>query len=302
MLSLEFKKIMIFLSTDEYPSPFDIQMMYDSGADHVIYYGNVDSKKAKQLIMDSMFPRGPEGVVYTGMFIGGTNVEECLAIADVAKKTMFPPFQIATIIDPQGGYTTAAALVAKVERCLKDKFNLDISDATVAVVGGAGKVGGNAVLLLAKDGAKVRIVDILLDLAKKRKEEVNKVVGEERVEVFEEEPRSPDVMERALKGADVIITAGPPGLQLVPKSVLEKITECKVAADVNAVPPLGIEGLKSSKDCKAFLGNIHGIGALAIGPLKNQVEMELIKRALNEPSGFFELDEMHKVAKSLLGL
>jgi len=299
---LEFKKIMIFLSTDEHPSPFDIQMMYDSGADHVIYYGNVDSKKAKQLIMDSMFPRGPEGVVHTGMFIGGTNVDECLAIADVAKKTMFPPFQIATIVDPQGGYTTAAALVAKVERCLKDKFGLDISNATVAVVGGAGRVGGNASFLLAKDGAKVRIVDILLDLARKKKEKIDKAVEGAKVEVFGEEPRSPEVLERALKGADVIITTGPPGLQLVPKSILEKLPDCKVAADVNAVPPLGIEGLKSSKDCKVFLGNIHGIGALAIGPLKNQIEMTLIKRAINEPSGFFELEEMHKVAKSLLNL
>ncbi|MCD6348290.1 MAG: hypothetical protein J7L91_01515 [Candidatus Korarchaeota archaeon] len=299
---MEFKKIMIFLSTDEYPSPFDIQMMYDAGADHAICYGKVDSKKAKQLILDAMFPRGPEGVVHTGMFIGGTDVDECLAIAKVAKETMFPPFQISTIVDPQGGYTTASALVAKVEHCIKEKFGLDVSQATVAIVGGAGRVGSNAALLLAKDGAKVRIVDVLLDVARKKRDEINEAIGGERVEVFEEEPRSPEVLERALKGADIIITTGPPGLQLVPKSVLEKLSDCKVVADVNAVPPLGIEGLKSSKDCKPILGNIHGIGALAIGPLKNQVEMALIKRALNEPSGFFELEEMHKVAKDILGL
>ena len=301
MVTIGYKKIMIFLSTDKHPSPFDIQMMYDAGADHVIYYGEVMPENCKQIILDAMFPRGPEGVKYTAMFIGGNKPEPCVEIAEIAKKTMFPPFEIATVVDPQGGYTTAAALVAMVEHCLKNVCGINPVEVKYAIVGGTGRVGRSAAFLLAKDGAKVRIVSRSHERAMKRSKEINEKLGVERVEGFGP-AKAPEEILEACKDAEVVITTGPPGVQLVPKSVLEKLEKCRVVADVNAVPPTGIEGLKPSKKCKPILGNILGIGALAIGNLKNQVEMELIKSALEAPKGFFELEKAYECARKILGI
>ncbi|RLE55788.1 MAG: methylenetetrahydromethanopterin dehydrogenase [Thermoprotei archaeon] len=298
-----FKKIAIVLSTDEHPSPFDILFMYDIGVDAVLYYGNVNAlNKAKSLILDAMFPRGPEGVKHTLLFIGGRNMDLVEQMFELAKKTMFEPFVMSVIADPAGAYTTAAALVAKVEHGLKTKFNMGIEGLKVVVVGGAGRVGTVACRLLAKEGANVVIADVLKDVARKRAEEINKMVGAERVRVAEEYPEK---LAEICKDADIVLTTGPPGLQLVPKDVVKKAEKCKVLADVNAVPPLGIEGIKPSWDCKEYpeKPGTFVYGALAIGKLRNEVEKELIVRALIKGErGFYGYDEAFKIAKQLVGL
>ena len=68
-------------------------------------------------------------------------------------------------------------------------------------------------------------------------------------------------------------------------------------ADINAIPPLGVEGLKSEADGEEILPNVFGIGALAIGKLKNKVEAELIKRAAEEPRGIFDYKMAYEIAK-----
>ncbi len=305
MSEKKYKDILIFLSTDKHPSPFDIQLMYDIGFDHVIAYGEVTPENCKQLILDAMFPRDPEGILHTVMFIGGMDVDAVVKIAQIAKETMFPPFKIATVVDPQGGYTTAAALAAKVASCLKKAHNMDYRKAKYAIVGGAGRVGSNTTYLLAKDGAEVLIVDILVDLAKRKKEEINSRIGAERVSYIEKPPKTDEEFINVLKGYDVVITTGPPGVQLISKKILEALDECRVVADVNATPPTGIEGIKMGKDCKEFIGKIYSIGPLAIGTFKKEVQKTLLKKALTAPAdkrGFYELDEAYEVAKELLGI
>jgi len=304
-MSQKYPNIAIFLSTDEYPSPFDIQLLYDTGIDHVIYYGKVTQDNCKQLILDAMFPRDPEGILHTIFWIGGTDADSVIKIAEIAKKTMFKPFIISTIVDPQGGYTTAAGLVAKVAECLRKSYNIHYKEARYAIIGGAGRVGSNAAYLLAKDGANVKIIDILTDLAVKKAGEINEKIGAERVKALETYPKNDEEYIKVLSDADVIITTGPPSVQLISKSILEKLENCKVVADVNATPPTGIEGIKLGKDCKEFIGKIYSIGPLAIGTFKKEVQKSVIKAALEAPPeerGMFELDELYAIAKKIIGL
>jgi methylene-tetrahydromethanopterin dehydrogenase len=59
----------------------------------------------------------------------------------------------------------------------------------------------------------------------------------------------------------------------------EAATRMKVAADVNAVPPEGLAGVGVMDDAKPLAGTqAVGIGALAIGNVKYQVQHQLLKR------------------------
>ncbi|RLE48857.1 MAG: methylenetetrahydromethanopterin dehydrogenase [Candidatus Methanomethylicota archaeon] len=294
-----YKNVMIFLSTDKYPSPFDMLIMYDAGVDHVIYYGEVTPDKAKQLILDAMFPRGPKGVKHTKLFIGGNDVKAVEEIAKIAEKTMFPPFEMSIIVDPQGGYTTAAALLAKVKAALKKHFNQELKGVNAVVLAATGVVGRSVSLLLAREGASVSVCSRSFDKARQLADELNSLVGGQNVKPSEHYPQD---IYATCRDADVVIATGAPGVQLLPKSVLEKLTKCKVVADANAVPPTGIEGLNPNDDEVKLANNIIGIGALAAGFLKFKVEVKLIQRALEASKGVFALDSAYSVANEILGL
>jgi methylene-tetrahydromethanopterin dehydrogenase len=73
--------------------------------------------------------------------------------------------------------------------------------------------------------------------------------------------------------------------------MLSKAMQLIVAADVNAVPPLGIAGLGVQDDGKplagAGSGRALGIGALAIGNVKYQVERGLFQDMLSADKALY---------------
>src|SRR5881628_911447 len=75
---------------------------------------------------------------------------------------------------------------------------------------------------------------------------------------------------RACKGAALLLNAGPAGVMLVPKRAWANVPGLKVVADVNAVPPLGVEGVEPMDDGVTKEGVVC-FGALAIGNLKTKL-------------------------------
>jgi methylene-tetrahydromethanopterin dehydrogenase len=64
-------------------------------------------------------------------------------------------------------------------------------------------------------------------------------------------------------------------------SQLQSAPRLLIAADVNAVPPAGIEGVGVMDDGKPTgTGKTLGIGALAIGNVKYQVQRRLFEKML----------------------
>jgi methylene-tetrahydromethanopterin dehydrogenase len=100
-------------------SPFDVNMAYDAGYDAVVPYTNVALDQVAALTQDAIFSRGPKGAKRTGIFIGGRENGLAADMLDAARKAMFPPFEVSVFADPSGAFTTAAAMVAVVERCAK---------------------------------------------------------------------------------------------------------------------------------------------------------------------------------------
>ncbi|MCK4439915.1 hypothetical protein KAU85_02915, partial [Candidatus Bathyarchaeota archaeon] len=151
--------LLFYLDTDERASSFDICMAYDAGYNAVIPYDNVTPEDAEKIVQDTIFSRGPKAVKNTCFFIGGRKAEKAEKVLEVVKNTMFPPFQANVIIDPGGAYTTAAAMVAKVEDALLSHNLGDLRDKSCAVLG-TGAVGRITAVLLAKLGCEVTIASL----------------------------------------------------------------------------------------------------------------------------------------------
>ncbi len=283
----EAPNMLFFLDTDKRASPFDICMAYDAGFSVVVPYENVNAEDAKRIIQDAIFSRDPKGIKHTCFFIGGKDMEKAEEILKVARGTMFPPFEAATIIDPGGAYTTAAALIAKVEDALTRSKLGNLKDKRCAIFG-TGAIGRVAAILLARLGCDVMIISPNPDRVDGEKyvaDLLNLLRNKYGVNVEGVFASTPTKKIEVIEKADVILCASVAGVRIISKEMLSGIKLAKVIADVNAVPPLGVEGMKLEDDMKEIASGIFGIGALTIGRLKYKLEREILKEARRNGKG-----------------
>jgi methylene-tetrahydromethanopterin dehydrogenase len=261
-------------------SPFDVNMAADAGYQIVVPYSHVDASNVVQLTQDAIFSRGPKGVSRTGIFIGGRDVMLAADMLDLARQAMVPPFEVSVFADPSGAYTTSAALVALVERTLKAEHGEDLGGTQVLILGGTGAVGRVSAALFASLGADVSIASHS-DAARAQRvsDEVNQRFSIATKGIG---AGTPDALHAALAKADVVIGSAAAGVQVVANADLAHAQQMRVAADVNAVPPEGIAGVNVMDNGKPLAGAARpdavGIGALAIGNVKYQVEHRLFLR------------------------
>jgi methylene-tetrahydromethanopterin dehydrogenase len=292
--------ILHMLSPLKHVSPFDVNMALDAGFTTAVPYTAVELGDVAGLTQDAIFSRGPKGARRTGIFIGGKNAILALDMLAAARKAMFPPFQVSVFADPAGSFTTAAAMVAKVEKALKARGG-GLGGRRVAVFGATGVVGFASGVIAAAEGATtilvgydgVERVKALAALAKERF----------KVELAYADGSSEPLKEQAIKDADVILAAGRAGVQIVSARQLGKAPGLKVAADVNAVPPAGIEGLGAQDDGVALKGSgAVGIGSLAIGAVKYKVQSGLFRRMIEaEKPLFLDFRDAFALARELVG-
>ena len=126
------KHILHMLTPLKQMSPFDVNMALDAGFDAVVPYVDVHLSDITGLVQDAIFSRPPDAGVDTGIFIAGKDVSLALDMFNAAKKAMVPPFKISVFADPAGSFTTAAAMVAKVEKALEKKFQRKLKDTKVS--------------------------------------------------------------------------------------------------------------------------------------------------------------------------
>ena len=140
-------------------SPFDANMAFDAGWDSIIPYTNVTMEEIQALVQDTIFSRSPSTVSKrTAIFIGGRDTHIAMDMLEETKKHMVPPFEVPVFADPSGAFTTAAGMVAKTEKALKDKFNLDFENLKIAILGGTGPVGVASAVISSKAGNDVILI------------------------------------------------------------------------------------------------------------------------------------------------
>jgi methylene-tetrahydromethanopterin dehydrogenase len=271
--------ILHMLSPQKHMSPFDVNMAADAGYKVIIPYINVTLEEVTPLVQDAIFSRPPDYGTRTGIFIGGKDAILSLDMMEAARKAMVPPFSLSVFADPAGSFTTAAAMVACVERVLKFKFGRSWKGIKVAVFGATGVVGFASSIITALEGARVQLVahrgvDRVIKSAAVSKErfgvDLEPVAGE-----------TADQKQAIIENAEVIFAAAAAGVQVISKEHKDLAKNLLVVADVNAVPPPGVEGMELFMDGAPLPGcQALGVGPLAIGDIKYKTESGLFKQMI----------------------
>jgi methylene-tetrahydromethanopterin dehydrogenase len=275
--------VLHFITPAKNASPFDVNMAYDAGYDAIAPYTDVQLNEVTGLVQDAIFSRGPRGVWRTGMLIGGRDIDLAMDMLETAKKAMFPPFEISVFADPSGAFTTAAAMMAMVERQLKRSFGGDLSGRKISIFGATGPVGGCTAVIAAKNGATVELVAhrSIADV-KERAEAYNKRYG---TNIGYTDGSTDDLKKAILQSTDVALCCAAAGVRVITLEQMANSPTLKVVADVNAVPPTGAEGVNAMADGVQIEGtNAFGMGALAIGNNKYQLQQNLFKKMLEGQS------------------
>jgi methylene-tetrahydromethanopterin dehydrogenase len=295
---MEKPRILHFLTPLANLSPFDVNMAYDAGF-AVAGYTNISLGETTALTQDAMFSRAPQDAAKTVLFIGGRDAMLALDMAEAAKKAMFPPFEISVFADPSGAFTTAAAMVAVAEKHLVKRGGR-LEGAKVAVYGAKGVVGGVVGIICAEAGADVTLLGYdRSDVVPKKAEAFRQRFGRpfKAADGSSEEGRR-----AALAEADMVFVAAKAGVQVLSRGELAAARRLKVAADVNAVPPAGIEGVAAQADGEALgVGEgAVGLGALAVGNIKFRVQHGLLRRLHDaEKAMILDFRDAYRLARDL---
>jgi methylene-tetrahydromethanopterin dehydrogenase len=297
---MEHRYILHFLTPSRHASPFDVNMALDAGFDTVMPYTQVTIDDVAPLTQDAIFSRGPSGVKRTGIFIGGREVELAHEMLETAQAAMVPPFEASVFADPSGAYTTAAAMVAEVERLLKASGRAGLQGLKV-VVYGIGPVGACTAVLAASAGAQVTIVSHNSEV---RARSVAAMCQARFGAMMRGASAVDSEQKRSLIGdCHVLLACGKVGVRLFSRDELAAARELLVAADVNAVPPEGVEGvgpMDRGKALAAGSGRALGIGALAIGNIKFKVQRDLFERMRSaERPVYFDFRDAFELARKL---
>lgn len=295
------KNILHMLSPQGNVSPFDVNMACDAGYDLIIPYTNVNLTDVKSLVQDAIFSRSISNANKTGIFICGKDASLALDMMDSAKKSMVPPFEISVFPDPAGSFTTAAAMVACTEKTLRDKFNTSLKNKKVIIYGGKGIVGGISSIMCAEAGAECTIVgyDGITNVAKKAQEYKNRF----GVDIKPGDGSSDELNSSYLPEADIVFCAARAGTQVINKDQINLAKSLKVIADVNAVPPAGIEGVNLNDNDTKHSSGAYSIGPLTSGDIKVKTQYKMFENMCKTDKPLYlNFKEALDISRNILGL
>jgi hypothetical protein len=108
-------------------------------------------------------------------------------------------------------------------------------------------------------------------------------------------PASP----RELVGwAELLLSTGPPGVQLVAREAWIGHPDLRAVADVNAVPPGGIQGVEATDNGTQREG-VAAFGALGIGGLKMKAHKAALARLFEQNDLVMDAEEIYELAAAL---
>lgn len=285
------RRVLIQLDTDRQPSAFDSVVAVDAGVDVLLPYGGVTPETVRPLIYGAIFTRGADDLKSTALFIGGSAVAEGEALLAEIRQTFFGPMRVSVLLDSNGANTTAAAAV------LAALKHLNLPSTTALVLGATGPVGRRVVRLLAAEGAQVRAGSRNLRRAEGVIGELTTLAG--RVDAVS--TRDDAETAAALEGCQLVIAAGAAGAKLLSASTWQAADELRVLVDLNAVPPLGIEGVEATDRDTEREGK-HAYGALGVGGAKMKVHKAALARLFERNDLVLDAEEVLAIGrKALMG-
>jgi hypothetical protein len=285
------KELLLHLDSSPLASVFDRIVAYDAGADEVLSYAGVRIEDVRDLVHGAIFTRGPKDLHHTAIFIGGTDMSAGEELLGAVQKTFFGPMRVSVMLDSNGSNTTAVAAVARLAQAVGD-----VRGRRVVVVAGTGPVGTRAAGLLARAGANVAITSRHADEAKSVAAQIRDRFGGSVEAIVVTDPSH---VAKALGGAELLLNAGPAGVQLVPSSAWTGVRSLRAVADLNAVPPLGIDGVDVT-DSGTDRHGVKAYGALGVGNLKMKIHKRGIAKLFERNDLVLDAETIGELAREVL--
>jgi hypothetical protein len=283
-------KVLLQLDSDPQPSVFDAIVAVDAGVEQLLRHAAVAPGQVRDLVYGALFTRAPKDLKQTAIFIGGSNVVRGEELLEAVRKTLFGPFHCSVMLDANGANTTAAAAVLAVEK------HCPLHGTQALVLGGTGPVGQRAAHLLAVAGAQVRIGSREQNRADDVRARLEKKLpqGQFRGVATGDTTK----LQSALDGVQVVIAAGGPGAILLNNDARRQAKSLKVAVDLNAVPPLGIEGVEVA-DKGADRDGVACYGAIGVGGTKMKIHTRAIQRLFESNDAVLDAEEIFQLGREL---
>src|SRR5262249_29893572 len=270
---------------------FDGVVAIDGGADEVFSYGGVRVEQVRDLVHGAIFTRGPKDLKRTAIFIGGSDVAAGERLLEEVRRHLIPQFglRVSVLLDANGANTTAAAAVRAAAR------HLDLGGVRAVVLGGTGPVGQRVARLLARQGAQVRV-------GSRQRSRAEHVCGLIRSQVKEAqlEPAGTGTaaeLKAALSERALVVAAGAAGAVLLPRAARAACPDLRVAIDLNAVPPLGIEGVEVTDKASQRDGVIC-YGAVGVGETKMKIHKAAVARLFESNDQVLDAEEVFALAQA----
>ena len=285
------RKLLLQLDSSRLPSVFDQVVAYDAGADAVMSYGGVTEGDVRDLIHGCIFTRGPKDLHNTAVWIGGNNMSAGEQLLAMAQDALFAPFSVSIMLDSNGSNTTAVAAVVKIEETLGD-----LSGKKVLILAGTGPVGQRAAGLLARDGARVTITSRKPEQGEKARQFIS---ARFNVQVEAVTLNEPSLLPELLRDTEVLLNSGPAGVQLVPRTAWQGADDLAIAVDLNAVPPLGIEGIEVN-DAGEKRNGVVAFGAFGVGNFKTKLHKACVARLFTRNDLVLDAEAIAEIARELV--
>jgi hypothetical protein len=285
------RKLLLQLDSSRLPSVFDQVVAYDAGADEIMSYGGVTEGDVRDLVHGCIFTRGPKDLHNTAIWIGGNNMSAGEQLLAMAQDALFAPFTVSIMLDSNGSNTTAVAAVVKIEEALGN-----LAGRNVLILAGTGPVGQRAAGLLAKDGANVTITSRKPEQGEKARQFIS---ARFNVQVEATTLTDPSRLPELCKDVEVLLNSGPAGVQMVPRSAWTGAKNLKIAVDLNAVPPLGIEGVEVG-DAGTTKEGVVVYGAFGVGNFKTKLHKACVARLFTRNDLVLDAETIADVARELI--
>jgi methylenetetrahydrofolate/methylenetetrahydromethanopterin dehydrogenase (NADP+) len=284
------KKILLQLDSDPQPSVFDSVVAIDSGIDYLLRHGGVTPAMVRNLVHGAMFTRGGEELKNTAVFISGSDVTAGEQLLQAVRESFFGPVKISVMLDSNGANSTAAAAVVCASR------HLPLGPGSIALVLGAtGPVGQRVVRMLAREGVDVRVAS-----RKRTHAEAvcHRIAAAVPGALIGPHAIADTDMASLLDGAQLVISAGAAGVQILDQASREACSSLQVAIDLNAVPPPGIAGIEPS-DKATKRGRQTCYGAIGVGGLKMTIHKAALRQLFESNQRVLDADEIYQLGKLL---
>lgn len=286
-------RLLVQLDPDRHASLFDAVVATDSDVERLVQYSQVQPDDVTALVHGAIFTRGVDELASTAIFIGGTDVSAGEILLDRVRSTFFGPMRVSVMLDANGANTTAAAAVVAASR------HLEFNGCQALVLAGTGPVGQRVALLLALQGANVRVASRQLVRSEATCREIERKMGTlpSRPQTGKLKPittATSNELQTAMQGVELVIAAGAAGIVLLPQSIRQASTTLRVAIDLNAVPPLGIEGIQVT-DKGVSQGDVTTYGAIGIGGTKMKIHKAAIRQLFTRNDLVLDAPEIYEI-------